>query len=603
MKVAERALTCLMVHPKLRGLLIKGPSGTGKSSFVHAFSQSYTGKRAKVIPQNITDEQLFGTINLERMLETGEAEFEPGILRDDDSVLLVDDINLLPKNTSLTLMESVHRGKVHVEREGVSETFHCSAKVVATANDREQPLSSSLSDLFDMCVVIKRNPDLQKRIDIMRIANDDDVDENVLDEDLRKRIDSARSIVEMVTIGDDILEAIVDASDRFGMRGHRGELSAARVCMASAALDGRKNVNEDDLSFALSVCVPHRRTRHKKTEEDVEDRVLFFGDSHMKRFIHDERKELLKKVEESKETGPEEMISSEAKIESPYTKSSDDPDEALVMNMDKIYDSIDLLYDVRKKKGQDNNLMRRYNKDTGKEGRYVSSCPANDAVDDLAVDATIRTAAPYQSSRRKQYGKDNIIIMPSDLRKKVREKHTSCLFFFMIDNSGSLIIRARMRAVKAAIMSMLSDHYMRKDSVAIMTFNEEFVGMLLPPTRSVGSVKKIVDDIPVGKRTPLSEALVFMHQYIGQYLRKRPSDAAFVILMTDAGANIAMTEGNDPVQEAIDIASHLRIERMECALVDTKVSKDTNKDAIDLSYALEAPYYKLEDLRSSDDIL
>ena len=603
MKVAERALTCLMVHPKLRGLLIKGPSGTGKSSFVHAFSQSYTGKRAKVIPQNITDEQLFGTINLERMLETGEAEFEPGILRDDDSVLLVDDINLLPKNTSLTLMESVHRGKVHVEREGVSETFHCSAKVVATANDREQPLSSSLSDLFDMCVVIKRNPDLQKRIDIMRIANDDDGDENVLDEDLRKRIDSARSIVEMVTLDDDILKAIVDASDRFGMRGHRGELSAARVCMASAALDGRKNVNEDDLSFALSVCVPHRRTRHKKTEEDVEDRVLFFGDSHMKRFIHDERKELLKKVEESKETGPEETISSEATIESPYTKSSDDPDDALVMNMDKIYDSIDLLDDVRKKKGQDNNLMRRYNKDTGKEGRYVSSCPANDAVDDLAVDATIRTAAPYQSSRRKQYGKDNIIIMPSDLRKKVREKHTSCLFFFMIDNSGSLIIRARMRAVKAAIMSMLSDHYMRKDSVAIMTFNEEFVGMLLPPTRSVGSVKKIVDDIPVGKRTPLSEALVFMHQYIGQYLRKRPSDAAFVILMTDAGANIAMTEGYDPVQEAIDIASHLRIERMECALVDTKVSKDTNKDAIDLSYALEAPYYKLEDLRSSDDIL
>ena len=603
MIVAERALTCLMVHPKLRGLLIKGPSGTGKSSFVHAFSQSYTGKRAKVIPQNITDEQLFGTINLERMLETGEAEFEPGILRDDDSVLLVDDINLLPKNTSLTLMESVHRGKVHVEREGVSETFHCSAKVVATANDREQPLSSSLSDLFDMCVIIRRNPDLQKRIDIMRIANDDDGDENVLDEDLRKRIDSARSMVEMVTIDDDILEAIVDASDRFGMRGHRGELSAARVCMASAALDGRKNVNEDDLSFALSVCVPHRRTRHKKTEEDVEDRVLFFGDSHMKRFIHDERKELLKKVEESKETGPEETISSEATIESPYTKSSDDPDDALVMNMDKIYDSIDLLDDVRKKKGQDNNLMRRYNKDTGKEGRYVSSCPANDAVDDLAVDATIRTAAPYQSSRRKQYGKDNIIIMPSDLRKKVREKHTSCLFFFMIDNSGSLIIRARMRAVKAAIMSMLSDHYMRKDSVAIMTFNEEFVGMLLPPTRSVGSVKKIVDDIPVGKRTPLSEALVFMHQYIGQYLRKRPSDAAFVILMTDAGANIAMTEGNDPVQEAIDIASHLRIERMECALVDTKVSKDTNKDAIDLSYALEAPYYKLEDLRSSDDIL
>ena len=603
MEVAQRALMCLMVNPKLRGLLIKGPSGTGKSAFVHAFSQSYTGRRAKAIPQNITDEQLFGTINLEQMLETGKAEFEPGILKNDGSVLLVDDINLLPKNTALTLTESVHRGEVHLEREGISKTFDCRAKVIATANDREQPLSPSLNDLFDMCVVIKRNPDVQKRIDVMRITEADDGKENGLDQGLVDRIGSAVSILDEVRVGDDILNTIVNASDRFGMKGHRGELSIARVCMASAALDGRRKVDEDDLSFAMSVCVPHRRTRHKKDDE-VEDRVLFFGDSHIKRFIHDERKELLKKVEEShKEETVEEESEPAPTIESPFNKPSDDPDDALVLNMDKIYDTIDLLDDVKKKKGQDSHLQRRYNKDTGKEGRYVSSAPANDSTDDLAIDATIRTAAPYQNRRRAMAGEDRIIIMPSDLRKKVREKHTSCLFFFMIDNSGSLLIRARMRAVKAAIMSMLADHYVRKDSVAIMTFNEEFVGMLRPPTRSVGSVKKIVDDIPVGKKTPLSEALAFMHQYIGQYLRKHPSDTAFIILMTDGGANVAMTEGNDPVHEAIEIASHLRIERMECAMVDTKVSKEENENAVKLSYALEAPYYKLEDLRSSDNIL
>jgi magnesium chelatase subunit D len=173
----------------------------------------------------------------------------------------------------------------------------------------------------------------------------------------------------------------------------------------------------------------------------------------------------------------------------------------------------------------------------------------------------------------------------------------------MVDNSGSLVIRARMRAVKAAIMSMLADHYVRKDSVAVMTFNEEFVGMLLPPTRSVGGVKKVVDDIPTGKKTPLSEALSFMHQYVGQYLRKHPSDVAFVILMTDAGANLALTEGNDPLEESIEIASHLRLDRMDCVLVDTKVSNEPNEKALRLSYALEAPYYKLEDLRSSDNIL
>jgi magnesium chelatase subunit D len=173
----------------------------------------------------------------------------------------------------------------------------------------------------------------------------------------------------------------------------------------------------------------------------------------------------------------------------------------------------------------------------------------------------------------------------------------------MVDNSGSLVIRARMRAVKAAIMSMLADHYVRKDSVAVMTFNEEFVGMLLPPTRSVGGVKKVVDDIPTGKKTPLSEALSFMHQYVGQYLRKHPSDVAFVILMTDAGANLAMNEGMDPFEESLDIASRIRMDRVEIALVDTKVSMEPNQKAKDLSYALLAPYYKIEDLRSSDNIL
>ncbi len=594
-----------MANPELHGVLIKGPPGSGKSSFIHSFSRACTGKRAKVVPQNITDEQLFGSIDLEEVLTTGRTEFEPGLLGNDDGILLVDDINLLPRNTSLTLMESVCRGMVHVEREGVSRTYPCSVRIVATANDREQPLSSSVNDLFDMCVVIPRDPDCEKRVEVMQAVNSDLVDEGEMDGQLMDRIDRARSIVCKVRISDTMLEAIVDASDRFGMQGHRGELSAARVCKASAALDGRTEVNDEDLAFALRVCVPHRRTRHKKDPKHVEDQVLFFGDSHMRRFIHDERKELIEKGKKQDESeGPTADAGTNISSEPVLKIDPDDPDQKVVLDMDKIFDTIDLLDDSRRKKNQmDAQQMRKYIKGAGKEGRYVSSRPANDSTDDLAVDATVRAAAPYQNKRRELTGRDGVIIMPSDLRQKVREKHTSCLFFFMVDNSGSLVIRARMRAVKAAIMSMLADHYVRKDSVAVMTFNEEFVGMLLPPTRSVGGVKKIVDDIPTGKKTPLSEALTFMHQYVGQYLRKHPSDVAFVILMTDAGANLALTEGNDPLEESLEIASHLRLERMDCVLVDTKVSTEPNEKATRLSYALEAPYYKLEDLRSSDNIL
>ena len=594
-----------MVDPDLHGLLIKGPAGSGKSALIHAFSAAYTGKRARIVPQNITDEQLFGSIDLETVLSTGEVLFEPGILGKEKEIVLVDDINLLPRNLSLAMMDSVHKGEIHIEREGLSMTYPCSASIVATANDREQPLSSGINDLFDMCVIIPREPDCAKRLEVMKSKLTESEQELSIDAELRESIDKARAHIDNIRIPDQILEAIVDACDMYGVQGMRGSLSAAMVCRASAAIDGRSSISEEDLSFALRVCIVHRRTHLRKQTKEVEDKVLFFGDSHMKRFIHDERKELLKNAEADEDgsatVDPENLVEP---VKQSKESSKKQDEEELVLDMEKLFDTIDLLDDSRKKRGPtDNHLMRRFIKDAGKDGRYVSSCPADGSTVDLAVDATVRYAAPYQNQRRKKTGRGGVIIMPSDLRKKVREKHTSCLFFFMVDNSGSLVLRARMRAVKAAIMSMLADHYVRSDSVAVMTFNEEFIGMLLPPTRSVGGVKKVIDDIPTGKKTPLSEALSFMHQYVGQYLRKNPSNMAFVILMTDAGANIAMTEGNDPLEEALDIATRVRLDRMEIVVVDTKVSSQPNEKAKKLSYALEAPYYKIEDLRSSDNIL
>ena len=167
---AIRAMTCLMIDPELHGMLIKGPSGSGKSSLIHSFSGAITGKRARVIPLNITDEQLFGCINIEKALTTGTIELEKGILGEDGQIILVDDVNLLPRNTSLQIMESVQRGTVSVEREGLSTTYRCNMNVVATANDREQPLSPSLSDLFDICVIIPRDPDRYKRVDVMNAS-------------------------------------------------------------------------------------------------------------------------------------------------------------------------------------------------------------------------------------------------------------------------------------------------------------------------------------------------------------------------------------------------------------------------------------------------
>ncbi len=595
-----RALKCLLCDPNIHGLLIKGPAGSGKSALIHSFSKAYTGKRALVVPQNITDEQLFGSIDLEHVLSTGEVSFEPGLLGSDNGILLVDDVNLLHRNLTLALMDSVHRGTVHIEREGLSVTYPCNIKVVATANDREQPLNSAVSDLFEMCVILSRDPDQEKRLEVMkRLLNESD-DDIPKDESLVKEIEEAKGRLNDIEIDEEMLDVIVKTCDEYGVEGHRGELASTRVAIASAALNGHKAVEKEDVEFALRVCVPQRRTRIRKQKEVVEDRVLFHPNNILKKYLKKDKP----KVEEKKEDSEAEAVPADENTDAANIASSKNgDDEDVVFDIEELFESIDLLEDSRKKRGMDSHLVRRYIKDTGRDGRYISSRPANKSTEDLAIDATVRYAAPFQKHRKEVTGRDGVIIMSSDLRQKVREKHTSCMFFFMIDNSGSLVIRARMRAVKSAIMSILKDHYIRRDSVAVMTFNRDYIGMLLPPTRSVGGVKKVIDDIPTGSKTPLSEGLMFMHQYVGQYLRKHPSEMAFVIVLTDAEANIAIDENNDPLEEALEIASRIRMDRMECALVDIKIASQPNEGAKKLAYALQAPYYKIEDLKSSENIL
>lgn len=226
----------------------------------------------------------------------------------------------------------------------------------------------------------------------------------------------------------------------------------------------------------------------------------------------------------------------------------------------------------------------------------------NEINTDIAIDATVRAAAPYQKLRRQRSGGDRLVIERDDLMEKVRDRRTSCMYLFMVDNSGSLVVRSRMRAVKAAILSMLDDHYVRKDSVGLMTFNEDSIGMVQTPTRSVGCVKGILKDIPVGNKTPLSEALTYVNNYLQSYERKHPNDLCYIILITDGKANIPLVEGNDPKEEAFRIASKIRLDRSQFVVIDSAVNPDGSSPAIRLAQSLQAPYYRLDSLRSTKEI-
>ncbi len=91
--------------------------------------------------------------------------------------------------------------------------------------------------------------------------------------------------------------------------------------------------------------------------------------------------------------------------------------------------------------------------------------PARDKHTDIAFDATLRAAAPFQERRRKQRERLALAIEPSDLQQKVRVDRVSNLVLFVVDASWSMAVAERMSATKGAILSLLTDAYQRRDRV------------------------------------------------------------------------------------------------------------------------------------------
>ena len=111
---------------------------------------------------------------------------------------------------------------------------------------------------------------------------------------------------------------------------------------------------------------------------------------------------------------------------------------------------------------------RSYTKTERKRGRYIQARPARGKPRDVAFDATLRAAAPYQL-RRDRSGRA-LAVEKQDIQDKVRVRRASNLILFVVDASWSMAAAERMEATKGAIMSLLLDAYQRRDQVGLVVF-------------------------------------------------------------------------------------------------------------------------------------
>ena len=232
-----------------------------------------------------------------------------------------------------------------------------------------------------------------------------------------------------------------------------------------------------------------------------------------------------------------------------------------------------------------------------KRGRYIQARPAEGKVDDLAFDATLRAAAPFQRDRLEQRRKVAFAIRPSDFQRKVRVKKTSNLVLFVVDASWSMAVAERMSATKGAILSLLTDAYQRRDRVGLVVFQKDRATLILPPTNSIQLAKRALAEIPVGGKTPLSAGLYLAQEVLHREKVLHPDVAPLVILLTDGAGNVSM--GSLPPQdEAHRLADRIADDDIRCVVINMEHAAFDQGLAQALAEHLKAPCYTINDLKA-----
>ncbi|MGJ0184754.1 vWA domain-containing protein [Corynebacterium glyciniphilum] len=126
-----------------------------------------------------------------------------------------------------------------------------------------------------------------------------------------------------------------------------------------------------------------------------------------------------------------------------------------------------------------------------------------------------------------------VAVRAEDLRGSLRRGRESNLIVFVVDTSGSMSARSRVRAVTGAVTSMLTDAYQRRDKVAVIAVNGGNPTLVLPPTSSVDTARRRLDEMPVGGRTPLAEGLLMALDLLEREHRREPGRRALLVVMTD----------------------------------------------------------------------
>jgi len=610
----KRALMLSAVEPRLNGVLI-GTDDLGETqeilrSFISLLAEIDRYSRSEPfsppvieVPQNVTEDRLLGGLDLEVTLASGRRAVSKGLLAAaDNGYLIVNNIDLIDAAIAGQIANAIDTKKVVLEREGLSATQPARFTVFGSFDQLGDQRQSLLSERIDLIVAgddsfstVERTETIARRLNFEDRPDSFEGNCEIETAELQNQIYEARRLLPLTRISTAQTRRLTEVALRLGVRGNRWDLVAVRVARANAAFSARREVDEEDLIAAIQLVFVPRATEMPPSESSRADGERSANDPI-----------------ESDEHFDAENESAGESIEDLIVKAVD----ALTPQYSELVPAVKTKHSAAGRRSGDFKHTR---------GRYVRSVMKHRAGSRIAIDATLRAAAPLQRLRGKQTPKDpkrvgrarRVTVEPSDLRFKQLRHRSGLLFIFAVDASGSMTAN-RMSQAKGALIRLLARAYVHRDKVALLTFKRDRADVLLGPTRSVDVAKRLVDWLPAGGRTPISAGLVKASQ-LARAAKLHGMPQAVLVLFTDGRANVPLADeetGFTLDDELMALGEVLSSDNVSTIVVDTRsqfVSTGNARRLADLlgakylylprwdAAAVEKSVYRLaEELRGSD---
>ena len=594
----RHALELVAVRPGIGGVLLRGERGTAKSTIVRSLAALLPSGSMRTLSLGSTEDRVVGGLDLEATLVGGAPRLMPGLLAEvDGGICYIDEVNLLDDHLVDLVLDAAASGRVRVEREGLSASQATTFALVGSMNPEEGALRPQLLDRFGLCVDVAGEADPSQRTLILRRLMDYDTDRAGFiarwapqEAALARRLRAARELAPDVELPQAVADTIADLCRRAACAGHRADVVMAGAARAQAALCGRAVVGTGDVEAVAEYVLVHRRREAppppppgapsqetqrppERAEEDPPDRRT--GGPPAKR--------------EHEDSGPR-----------PPGRATDQVagvGEAFAVRELRV--GLDAV--PRTGSGR-----RQETLSADGHGHYVTAHPTEDAHH-LALDATLRAAAPHQAVRRADLEPGDprrqlaVVVEPDDWRQAVRTTRVGSAVIFVVDSSGSMGARGRMIASKGAVLSLLLDSYARRDQVALIAFGGSGADVVVPPTSSVELAERHLRKLPVGGRTPLAAGLVAADDLARTLRTRSPALRPIVIVVTDGRANVRLDGrvARSARDEALAVAARAAANGCTWLVVDTEPAGPRRPRAAPvLAAALEARCLSIADLRA-----